>query len=139
MTLEEAIKHAEEKAKYGGKCGEDHAQLAEWLKELKERRAAELEKRTEERTKTHACDCISRQAAIDEVINLWADKPFGNPALVEIKDCIEKLPPAQPEIIRCKDCKHRDVENGFCEGRGWPMQLVPDDGFCDKGERRTDE
>ena len=49
------------------------------------------------------------------------------------------LPSAQPEIIRCKDCKHRNAENGFCEGRGWPMQLVPDDGFCDKGERRTDE
>ena len=39
-------------------------------------------------------------------------------------------------IVRCKDCKHRDTEDGFCEGRGWPMQLVPDDGFCDKGERR---
>ena len=42
-------------------------------------------------------DCISRQAAIEEVINLWADKPFGNPTLVEIKDCIEALPFAQPE------------------------------------------
>ena len=39
------------------------------------------------------------------------------------------------ELVRCKDCKHRDTENGLCEGRGWPMQLVPDDGFCDKGER----
>ena len=39
-----------------------------------------------------------------------------------------------PEIVRCKDCKHREEENGFCEGRGWPMQLVPDDGFCEKGE-----
>lgn len=38
-------------------------------------------------------------------------------------------------VVRCKDCKHRDAEDGFCEGRGWPMQLVPDDGFCDKGER----
>ena len=65
MTLEEAIKHAEEKAKCGGKCGEDHAQLAMWLKELRERRAAQPEKHTEERTETHACDCISRRAAID--------------------------------------------------------------------------
>lgn len=48
------------------------------------------------------------------------------------------LPSAEPEIIRCKDCKHREVENGFCEGRGWPMQLVPDDGFCDKGERNEE-
>lgn len=42
-------------------------------------------------------DLISRQAALDAVINLWADKPFGNPALVEIKDCIEALPSAQPD------------------------------------------
>ena len=48
---------------------------------------------------------------------------------------IEEAPTAQPEIIRCKDCKHRDAETMFCKGRGWPMQLVPDDGFCDKGER----
>lgn len=48
---------------------------------------------------------------------------------------IQSLPPAEPEIVRCKDCKHRDAETAFCEGRGWPMQLVPDDGFCDKGER----
>lgn len=40
------------------------------------------------------------------------------------------------EVTRCKDCKHRDAENGICEGRGWPMQLVPGDGFCDKGEGR---
>jgi len=42
------------------------------------------------------------------------------------------------ELVRCKDCKHKDAENGFCEGRGWPMQLVPDDGFCDKGERKEE-
>ena len=43
------------------------------------------------------------------------------------------------KAIRCKDCKHRETENGFCEGRGWPIQLVPDDGFCDKGERKEHE
>jgi len=37
MTLEEAIKHANEKAKEQGDCpcGSDHKQLAEWLEELK--------------------------------------------------------------------------------------------------------
>lgn len=40
------------------------------------------------------------------------------------------------DLIRCKDCKHRDMEKGFCEGRGWPMQLVPDSGFCDKAEKK---
>ena len=70
-------------------------------------------------------DIISRQAAIDEVINLWVDKPFGNPALVEIKDCIEKLPPAQPEKRTDKrtethacDCISRQaairIASGYC-------------------------
>lgn len=54
-----------------------------------------------------------------------------------------KLPYKKPEIIkgtdlvpvvRCKDCKFRENDD-FCTGRGFPYQLVPDDGFCDKGER----
>lgn len=37
MTIEEAIKHAEEVANsLCTECGEEHRQLAEWLKELKE-------------------------------------------------------------------------------------------------------
>ena len=35
MTLDEAIKHCEEKAQCGTACGMEHKQLAEWLKELK--------------------------------------------------------------------------------------------------------
>lgn len=38
------------------------------------------------------------------------------------------------EVVRCKDCKYRDDDN-FCGGRGWPEQLVPDDGYCDKGAK----
>ena len=38
------------------------------------------------------------------------------------------------EVVRCKDCKHRHDDN-FCGGRGWPAQLVPDDGYCDKGAK----
>ena len=50
---------------------------------------------------------------------------------------IEQLPSAQPEIIRCKDCKSRDNDD-FCTGRGFPYQLVPDDGFCDKGRKEKE-
>lgn len=55
-------------------------------------------------------DLIDRQAALDAVINLWADKPFGNPALVEIKDCIEALPSAQ-QWISCKERLPKDYES----------------------------
>lgn len=88
-------------------------------------------------------DTIYRQAAINVLEERLQANGYSNIALVsELNRSIGylmRLPAAEPEIIRCKDCKHRDVEKGFCEGRGWPMQLVPDDGFCDKGERRTDE
>ena len=35
MTIDEAIEHAEEKARSNGQCAKDHAQLADWLNELK--------------------------------------------------------------------------------------------------------
>ena len=104
MTLEEAIKHAEEKAKCGGKCGEDHAQLAEWLKELQKLRAVETEKRTEERTETHACDCISRQAAIDALIRKIRPHNNGDGTITMwvmseelVRETLNEVPSAQPE------------------------------------------
>ena len=80
-------------------------------------------------------DTISRQAAIEAVGDVHPLDYNGQAILERIK----ALPSAQPEIIKCKDCIHRDAGNGICEGRGWPMQLVPDDGFCDKGKRSEDE
>ena len=38
MTLDEAIKHAEEVAKECTPCGRDHQQLADWLNELRDLR-----------------------------------------------------------------------------------------------------
>ena len=42
MTLDEAIEHAEEVAnrecKRGSACGEEHRQLVEWLRELRDYR-----------------------------------------------------------------------------------------------------
>ena len=35
MTLDEAIEHADEKAECDGSCGDNHRQLAMWLRELK--------------------------------------------------------------------------------------------------------
>lgn len=45
------------------------------------------------------------------------------------------------EVVRCKDCKHRDPEDKKCDcGHGIIWQLPRDDNwFCADGERRTDE
>ena len=50
-----------------------------------------------------------------------------------------ELPSAQPEIIRCKDCKHNPKDEWF----GCPMSHLnekqrPETAWCWKGERRTD-
>lgn len=52
---------------------------------------------------------------------------------------IMMLPPVQPEIIRCKNCKY--YEGGwYCSAwnnsPGFPM--VTEEGYCDLAERRTD-
>ncbi len=52
------------------------------------------------------------------------------------KKWLEQLPTADVvEVVRCKYCKWR-FENKICYGREWPIQKVPDDGFCDKGEKK---
>lgn len=38
-------------------------------------------------------------------------------------------------VVWCRECKYREVDN-FCTGRGWPKQMVADDGFCEKGKRK---
>ncbi len=58
-------------------------------------------------------DCISRQAAIDRILATgYADQIKDNLLLI-----LRLLPPAQPEIIRCKDCKHNPKYEWF----GCPM------------------
>lgn len=63
------------------------------------------EERTEKRTETYACDSISRQAAIDA----FEDTTFTKN---EIRRRLSELPPAQPEINRCKNCKNLDNDFG---------------------------
>jgi len=97
-------------------------------------------------------DLISRQAAID-AINTW-DKfgvdergrlvrwHEGLELYVHLRDvltAIVNLPSAQPEIIRCKDCKHwySDADTGMaCE---FTNLSQPEDGFCNWAERKDGE
>ena len=81
--------------------------------------SAQTEKRTEKRTETHACDCINRQAAIDEITEYGSGDTIYM-SVVELKRRIEALPPAQPEQEwnYCEGCKHRgmwenEVEYGY--------------------------
>ena len=88
-------------------------------------------------------DYISRQAALDALgVTKNATKYGGDHSgydtrmLYEIHDALTGIPAADVvPVVRCKECKFRENDD-FCTGRGFPYQLVPDDGFCDKGERK---
>ena len=93
-------------------------------------------------------DLISRQAAIDAIEHRLAEPAYQhegedwytgmNCAESELYD----LPPAQPEIIRCKDCKfyspmNRETKTGICNLI--MHQNFGDNWFCAGAERRPDE
>jgi len=57
------------------------------------------QERTEERTETHACDCISRQAAIDAHYEYCNKHPDAGFPVWSLK-ILEDLPSAQPQPQR---------------------------------------
>ena len=100
-------------------------------------------------------DLISRKAAIDALARMMPRSytPDGShPADEEIfrvqevfADCIEALeilPSAQPEIIRCKDCKYGAPNGRYgCTAyhyRKYETHDMKPDDFCSKAERRTE-
>jgi hypothetical protein len=80
-------------------------------------------------------DCISRQALLKQ-IDIDSD---GEPGYYgdtwKFIDTIKSLPSAQPENIRCKDCKWKNRHN--CT-RAVEV-FIDDDKYCAWAERRTDE
>ena len=94
-------------------------------------------------------DTIDRQVAIESVADeIWhyPNECYKNLNVFEnAKDLAEHalhgLPSAQPEIIRCKDCRYyQDNNDGYphinCK---WDANETPDaDDFCSGAERRTD-
>ena len=88
-------------------------------------------------------DLISRQAAIDAVLELDASHRVSwKDAVI---DTIDALPPAQPEIIRCKDCEEWEPSM-VVHGRGvcaeWSdenrrIRLTEGNDYCSYGCRVT--
>lgn len=76
-------------------------------------------------------DFVSRQYLLAEYDRQHQGPPGGARKIIAEAPAADAVP-----VIRCRDCKNRDEEDGFCTGRGWPCQLAPDDGFCDKGKKK---
>lgn len=95
-------------------------------------------------------DLISRKAAIDAISCDITVTGRQNAELVaqtigRFADRIKALPSAQPEIVRCKDCKYQRKGQNECEEwnlcgyRPWQYTPITDEHFCADAERRTDE
>ena len=92
-------------------------------------------------------DLISRQAAIDalgEKPLAWTEGEYElglqNQWQSDV-DALNDLPSAQPEIIRCKDCKwgaQDEVGRWFCRSLGCQIGNEDGSGFCADAERRAD-
>ena len=78
-------------------------------------------------------DTISRQAAIDALNEVVKDHSITDfDAIASILD----LPPAQPEIIRCRECKFASGDSRICMKFG--HSPIGELDFCAWAERRTD-
>ena len=72
-------------------------------------------------------DCISRQAAIDALYHV--DEYNGRSV-----EAIRKLPPAHPEIIRCRECKFASGDSRIC--MKFDHSPIGELDFCSFAERR---
>ena len=88
-------------------------------------------------------DYIRREDVVDalkaqaDTMRTWVERyAEQRRGILTAVNIVEDIKPADVvPVVRCKECKFRENDD-FCTGRGFPCQLVPDDGFCDKGERK---
>ena len=95
-------------------------------------------------------ELISRKAAKDALKRKQDDgkgdlSRFYNTIIQHDIEAIMQLPPAEPQIIRCKECKYYGVERTIAIGfyfhvcellKSTPIRH--DDDFCSRAERRTE-
>ncbi len=104
---------------------------------------AEPEKRTNKRTETHACDLISRQAAIDALQSEINEivPPFDNTigaircGIRLSRNIIEDLP--YERVNKCENCASYEIAkngvNGFCNEHNHCMDSYE---FCSRWRKR---
>ena len=85
-------------------------------------------------------ELVTKGAAIDAQEAYMADHPLdGYEDELALIDILRNLPSAQPEIIRCKDCREFrrwiDTDITFCDLTESERDALD---FCSRAERRTD-
>ena len=119
MNLTEAIKHCEDVADYDcftddqRKCSDEHRQLADWLRELKERR-----EKAQLSGEDATFDCVSRQEAITVLVFSEETKDIKCEDMKKVLNVLKNLSSASTEFSTFSD-KLWEIayERGKAEGR----------------------
>ena len=159
MTLDEAIKHARDKAneqKYYAsfergkhiqsckKCAEEHEQLADWLEELKDYRRFNGAKTFDNGFKQG--EKYGYNKAIDDltekIVGYGTYDYYGN--VIDVLEIAEKLKEHKTlNIVHCKDCKHWGTgvagETEYVKCCEYGKYMVGANGYCVYGEKECAE
>jgi len=86
-------------------------------------------------------ELITRTAVMESLKAEYNRRGTGDGLkLAWIEKAVSDTPSAQPEIIRCKDCKYYTSVTAQCEIRGKGLYLIRGmEDFCSRAERRADE
>ena len=97
------------------------------------------------------CRCGEQMDLIEELKTLPSAQPYTEAEIQKMQELeqaeLQKAyecgrASAQPEIIRCKECKHHSHDAGYgydwCNRTSGVFRVKPED-FCSRAERRTDE
>ena len=83
-------------------------------------------------------DTISRKAAIEALDEIEAEVADGyGYQYAKWREYFVEMPPAQPNIIRCRNCKFASGDSRICMQFG--HSPIGELDFCAWAERRTDE
>ena len=161
MTLDEAIKHAREKANEQKcqsckKCAEEHEQLADWLEELKMYKSLSPRELVSAKQKNDRVIEYSKgfdfgyKTAYSKAIDDFAEKIaiygtydyYGN--VIDVLEIAEKLKEHKTlNLVHCKDCIHwgtgvpGETENVKCCEYG--KYMVGENGYCVYGEKECEK
>ena len=86
-------------------------------------------------------DLISRKAAIETAKKMYVacDTNSIDDYAMLMEEALKVLPPAEPQIIRCKDCNFWAKQKDSLQGRCALMGTYPTGNwFCGNAERRTE-
>lgn len=80
----------------------------------------------------------------EQILEALSEVGIGAGDISEVMSCLGRMPSAESEIIRCKDCKHMIINE---KHEAKPMiccftkvcGTTEPDWFCADGERREDE